>query len=322
MHLDDAPFHAGERDLQARLGLAQRLDAVGRTVIRDYMPDPHRELFEQLPTLLVAAQDDQGQPWATMLAGAPGFVRSPDERTLRVGTRPMAPDPVTPLLRVGSPLGLLGLQPHTRRRNRMNGWVTALDRGSFTVQVAQSFGNCPQYIQARTPTWQPTRRRSAPQAMGTRLDHAARALIARSDTLFIASASGPRVGPGRAEGVDVSHRGGLPGFVRLVDDATGTRLVMPDQAGNAMFNTLGNLQLWPHAGLLFIDPSNGDMLHLAVHTHLQFEGPALAAWPGAQRLLHGRVVGGWWRPGASPLSWSAPEFAAQFAAARQKPERD
>ena len=77
-----APFHAGEIALQQRAGVHERMATVGRQVIRDHMPDQHRELFEKLPTLLLATLDDAGQPWPTMLAGAPGFVRTPMTATL------------------------------------------------------------------------------------------------------------------------------------------------------------------------------------------------------------------------------------------------
>lgn len=313
---DDAPFHAGEVALQALHGLQQRLDQVGRAVIRDHMPDQHRELFEKLPTLLVGAIDADGQPWATMLHGAPGFLHTPDARTMVVRARPAADDPVAPLIAAGAPLGLLGLEPHTRRRNRMNGPVTAADDQGFRVQVAQSFGNCPKYIQARTP--HPVERQpAAARALGPRLDDDALALVARADTLFIASASGRTPGSRRAEGVDVSHRGGLPGFVE-VDEQDGAQvLTWPDYLGNFLFNTFGNLQQWPRAGLLFVDPDKGDMLQLAVDTTLVLDGPDVARRPGAQRLLRARVRDGVWRAGALALQWSAPEFAPQLVSAAQ-----
>lgn len=317
--MDGAPFHPGEATLQARLGLDERLDAVGRTVIRDHMPDQHRELFGKLPTLLVGALDADGQPWATMLAGAPGFVRTPDARTLRADARPAPGDPVAPLLQAGAPVGLLGLEPHTRRRNRMNGRVRRADARGFEVEVLQSFGNCPKYIQARMPL--PAQREPLPaQAFGPHLSEQAHALVRRADTLFIASASAAAIGPRKAEGVDVSHRGGPPGFVRLHDHGAGTRLTMPDYLGNFFFNTFGNLLQWPRAGLLFIDHERGDMLQLAVDTEIVLDGDELADHPGAQRLLHARVRHGWWRPAALPLRWSAPVFAPQFAAFEGKPE--
>lgn len=322
----DAAFHPGEVALQRLAGVDQRMDAIGRTVIRDHMPDQHRELFEKLPTLLLGAVDAQGQPWATMLAGAPGFIRTPDARTLHAAALPAKDDPVATLLAEGAPVGLLGLEPHTRRRNRMNGRITAIDPTGFAATVQQSFGNCPKYIQAREPQWV-ARTPGPAQAIGARLPAAARALVESTDTLFIASASAARIGGGRADGVDVSHRGGLPGFVNLSDGADGsTLLVIPDYLGNFFFNTLGNLSAWPRAGLLFSDPDSGDVLQLAVETTLVLDGDDVARYPGAQRLLQARVLGGWWRPAALPLRWSAagysPHLAAMARAGQGKPEQD
>ncbi len=316
MIVSAAPFHAGEIALQHRAGVHERMAAVGRQVIRDHMPDQHRELFEKLPTLLLATLDDAGQPWPTMLAGAPGFVRTPDARTMRVAATLAEGDPARAGLRAGAAVGVLGLEPHTRRRNRMNGVVGAVDEGGFSIEVAQSFGNCPKYIQGREPTMQAGRRPGAVQREGAQLSEAARALVERSDTLFIASSSAARIaqaGDGGA-GVDVSHRGGPPGFVALERRAQGDRLTVPDYVGNYLFNTLGNLLLWPHAGLLFVDWQAGHVLQLAAKATIVHEGAALAAFPGAQRLLQLEVQHGWWRPQALPLAWSAPQPAPQLAA--------
>lgn len=306
-------FHEGERDLQARAGSLDRLTAIGPRVVRDHMPDQHRELFHKLPTLLVGSLDATGQPWASMLAGPRGFVHTPDERHLRVMARPHADDPLATALAVGAPLGLLGLEPHSRRRNRMNGRVVDNSAEGFTVRVDQSFGNCPQYIQAREPEWVPRDLLPA-QHHGGRLIEPARALLARADTVFIASAA-TRAGSATDEpsqGVDVSHRGGLPGFVQVVDgsgpDGANT-LTIPDYRGNFYFNTLGNLLVRPQAGLLCVDPDSGDLLQLAAEATLVWDGPEVAAVPGAERLLRLRVTAHIWRPAALPLRWSAPQFA-------------
>lgn len=316
MH-DTATFHDGERAMQARAGALERLATVGPRVVRDHMPDQHRELFEKLPTLVVGSLDASGQPWASLLAGPPGFVQTPDERHLRVNARPEADDPLAAALALGAPLGLLGLEPHTRRRNRMNGRVVDDGAEGFTVRVDQSFGNCPQYIQAREPEWVAHAPLPA-QRHGGRLIDAARALLARADTVFIASAA-PRAGSGSDEpsqGVDVSHRGGLPGFVRALDEQGPqgpSALTLPDYRGNFFFNTLGNLLVRPQAGLMCVDPDSGDVLQLAAEASIVWDGPALAATPGAERLLRLRVVSHLWRPRALPLRWSAPGFAPQFS---------
>jgi len=317
MH-DTATFHEGERAMQARAGALERLTAIGPRVVRDHMPDQHRELFEKLPTLVVGSLDAAGQPWASLLAGRPGFVHTPDERHLSVNARPGADDPLATALAVGAPLGLLGLEPHTRRRNRMNGRVVSDGADGFTVRVDQSFGNCPQYIQAREPEWVPHAPQPA-QRHGGRLIEPARALLARADTVFIASAA-PRAGSGSGsnetnQGVDVSHRGGLPGFVRVHDQdgAEGASvLTIPDYRGNFFFNTLGNLLSRPQAGLLCVDPGSGDVLQLAAEASIVWDGPEVDATPGAERLLRLRVVSHLWRPQALPLRWSAPGFAPQL----------
>ena len=88
------------------------------------------------------------------------------------------------------------------------------------------------------------------------LDSEARALIAACDTFFVASRSRPEVG---AEGgLDMSHRGGRPGFVGVHGDT----LAIPDFRGNRFYNTLGNLLGDPRAGLIFIDFASGDILQL------------------------------------------------------------
>lgn len=310
--MDGATFHAGEQALQQRSGVRDRLEAVGNVVIRDHMPDQHRELFGKLPTLLVAVQDEHGQPWATMLHGPAGFVGSPDSTTLAVAALPAAGDPVARWLVEGAAIGALGLEPHTRRRNRANGRVRALHDAGFEMQVLQSFGNCPKYIHGRQPETLPARAVPPMQPLGPGLNAEALSLLRRADTLFIASASGARPGAARADGVDVSHRGGPPGFVQVTSTPAGLRLTLPDYLGNHFFNTLGNLQQWPRAGLLIPDYADGSLLHLAAHASIDFDTAALAAFPGAQRLLHLDVLEGRWRPQALPLRWSAPEAPPQF----------
>ena len=308
----ESPFHAGEVAMQQAAGVAERMHELGPRVIRDHMPDQHREFFEQLPTLLVGSVDAQQRPWASMLAGLPGFIETADAQHLRVGALPAHDDPLRAQLRVGATLGLLGIEPQTRRRNRMNGTVIALDDEGFELRVDQSFGNCPQYIQARAPEWVGWHAQAGgTRAEQARLSPAAAGLIAQADTLFIATAA-----PG--QGADVSHRGGKPGFVRVdhgADDrAEGTVLTMPDFRGNFFFNTLGNIVANPRAGLLFVDHASGGTLQLTGRAEVILSGPELESFTGALRLVRVHVDEGVWTPRALPLRWSAPQPATQLAA--------
>lgn len=311
-----SPYHAGEQALQTRAGVRERAERAGRRMIRDFMPDEHRALFEKLAYVVVGALDARDRPWASIFAGRPGFMRTPDARTLAIRARMAAGDPLSGGIAIGTPVGVLGIELETRRRNRMNGIVIAADDAGFSVHVQQSFGNCPQYIQARTyeAAADSALAPAAPQAEGALLSRAAEALVRGADTFFIASAAlGARSG-GAPDGVDVSHRGGKPGFVRVDRVKDRSVLTAPDFAGNAMFNTLGNLAVNPRAGLLFVDFAAGGVLSLTGSTEIVWDGPEVAEFAGAQRLLRFHVEQGAKLDSALPLQWSAPAYAPQLAA--------
>ncbi|AJY10278.1 pyridoxamine 5'-phosphate oxidase family protein [Burkholderia dolosa] len=310
--LDTAPFHAGELAVQQRAGVTDAAGAAGRRGIRRFMPDQHRALFAQLPFFAIGGVDARGQPWATLRAGARGFVTSPDARTLRIDAPALPGDPLAGAWNVGAPLGGLGIEFGTRRRNRVNGVVRAVDGDALTIAVEQSFGNCAKYIQRRTPTFVP-RDAAAPADVDVsdRFGDADRALLARADTFFVASAN-TSADAGAARGADVSHRGGMPGFVRVDDAQT---LTTPDFSGNRFFNTLGNLQRDPRAGLLFIDFDSGDLLYVAAHAEIVWDGPLVAAFDGAQRVVRFHVREVRRTRGVLPFRWSAAEPAPQFARA-------
>ena len=287
-------FHEDELRAQALAGHQRP----GRVAIRPFMPDQHREFFALLSYLFVATPDAAGWPMASVLTGEPGFVQSPDPATLRIGALSAADDPAASTFIAGAEVGLLGLDFSTRRRNRANGRLVATD-GGLTIGIVQSFGNCAQYIQTRTPS--PRAAAGAPLEPLDRLDAAARTLIEASDTFFVASRSRTGVDDG---GLDMSHRGGKPGFVRV----TGDTLSIPDFRGNRFYNTLGNLLGDPRAGLLFIDFASGDILQLQGRTtidwHPEDTGPA-----GAERLWRVEVTRAWRRRGAFPFAWRFGDYA-------------
>jgi hypothetical protein len=85
--------------------------------------------------------------------------------------------------------------------------------------------------------------------------------------------------------VDVSHRGGKPGFVRVDIDGGRGVLTIPDFRGNFMFNTLGNLAADPRAGLLLVGFEHGGTLQLSGRARIEWDQSAVAAYEGAERLV-------------------------------------
>ncbi|MBW4515790.1 MAG: pyridoxamine 5'-phosphate oxidase family protein [Timaviella obliquedivisa GSE-PSE-MK23-08B] len=301
-----SPFHPGELTIQARLGIQQRMDQQGRRAIRDYLPEQFRQFFAQLPYVIVGTVDAVGSPWASILVGEPGFLSSPSDRTLQVIAKPLFGDPLVTTLANGIDIGLLGIELQTRRRNRLNGTVIETHPDGFEIQVRQSFGNCPQYIQARRFELDPDEVSLCPSVYQiTTLGTVEQAIITAADTFFIAT-SYQDESVGAASGVDVSHRGGKPGFVRIDHHQT---LTIPDFSGNGHFNTFGNLELNPRAGLLFVNFGQGSLLYLTGTAEVIWKGTEITAYKGAERLFRFQLHQGYRVEGSIPLRGSDPEFS-------------
>ena len=98
-----------------------------------------------------------------------------------------------------------------------------------------------------------------------------RAFIERAAMFFIATAD--------AEGrPDCSYKGGLPGFVRVLDEHT---LAIPDYDGNGMYRTWGNVLVNPRVGLLFLDFEKPRRIRINGTAQLLEDDPLRAEFPGA-----------------------------------------
>ena len=278
------PFHAGELRAQQLAG-----GGPAGAPIRSQMPEQHRQFFPLLRFLCVALADDSGWPIATLLAGEPGFASSPDPGRLRVAAVPDGDDPAYPHLREGAGTGMHGIDLATRRRNRANGRIAQADGEGFVVDVEQSFGNCPKYIRVRQLA-RVERPKGQAERFGAELPEDALAMLAGCETMFVATAGG------EAGGLDISHRGGEAGFLRL----QGSVLTVPDYAGNRYFNTLGNLLVEPRVSLVIPDFGTGDILQLQGMAKVLWRQDALDD-PRAERAWEFKIVRGWLRRGALPL---------------------
>lgn len=292
------PFHVGE--LRAH-------DAAGTgtpgAAIRELMPDQHRQFFSSLRFAMLATTDNDDWPVATIVTGPQGFISSDNPQSLRIDASAHWQESFTPLLAADKAIGMLGIEFATRRRNRANGYVTAFDDHGLHVHVEQSFGNCPKYIQARDVSNENKQQPASSTEFFTELNDEAKKIIGNADTFFVATASGNEAMNGN--GVDISHRGGMPGFIRI----DGNTLTIPDFVGNRYFNTLGNMLMEPRAALLFIDFISGDLLHLQGRTEVLWQSDESGNLAGAERLWRFHITSGWKKSTAIPLQWVLREVA-------------
>ena len=102
-----------------------------------------------------------------------------------------------------------------------------------------------------------------------------RAFIQRCAMFFVATADAH----GRP---DCSYKGGLPGFVRILDDRT---LAFPDYDGNGMYRSWGNLLVNPHVGLLFLDFENPKRVRVNGTAQINEHDPLRAEYPGSVFII-------------------------------------
>ncbi len=258
-------YHDGELLVQQRTGetsTGQRNAAA----ISDSIIAGALKFIGQQSMVVLSSIDTDGAVWASVAFGAPGFMQAPDEHTVLIDTREAwldATDTLWTRIKRDPRIGMLVIELGSRRRLRINGHVHRVGDDQLRVKVDEAYPNCPKYIQRRhlVGHWGAGPRGTAPIRQGTTLTRDHKQLLDATDTFFVASAH-PR------GHLDVSHRGGAPGFVQFVDDTT---LRIPDYEGNGMFNTLGNFVVHPHAGLAIIDFAGRRLLQLIGRPVIHYE---------------------------------------------------
>ncbi|MFD9701846.1 pyridoxamine 5'-phosphate oxidase family protein [Lentzea sp. NPDC059081] len=292
--VDRLAFHPGELEAQRVAGTAELAERV-RPIISDTIPRGAFDFLTRQQMLVLGAQDREGRPWATTLVGPEGFLSAPDSHTLRADATVVPTDPLADVLRDEADVGTLAIDLVMRKRLRINGRWRPTARGG-EVEVHQAFGNCPKYIQARVLTEEPAGFHPVVRS-GDRLDLPQSLLVSSADTFFVATAVD--------SGVDVSHRGGNPGFVEVVSP---TELTWPDYVGNAMMMTAGNLAVNPLAGLLFPDWGSGATLQLTGTAEVRRSVRSGGGPANGQETVF-RVERAIWTENAFPAGWTEPVYS-------------
>jgi ferredoxin-NADP reductase/predicted pyridoxine 5'-phosphate oxidase superfamily flavin-nucleotide-binding protein len=297
-------FHPGELTVQA---LANEADIAQRnsTVVSKHIIKGALSFIGQQSMTVVSSTDENNQIWTSVLFGEPGFITAQDDQHILIDSKKIIQQPNDPLwknIENNSQVGLVIIELSTRRRLRVNGNICLLSNGQYEVTVAQTYPNCPKYIQRRQPnlsTGVLTYNAPTPK-FGSELTLEQLTLITGSDSFFVGSGVTDHHN-------DASYRGGDPGFVSIVNNR---QLLIPDYKGNSMFNTLGNFESNEHAGLVFIDFESNKLLQLT--------GTAKVLWDqvdesnatgGTKRYWHFNVTS--WQETALPpaLNWTFFEYS-------------
>ncbi len=283
-------FHNGELAVQEKAGVASMASRIGGS-IKSAIHPVAQNFLRYSPFVIAASTDKDGDVWASALYGGSGFIEVPDAESVRIiakGAGGLLRQNIADTGRIG----LLAIEFDTRMRMRLNG-KAVVSEGYIEVQADEVFSNCQKYIQSREErggTYVPVCEGGSESSA---LSASQRTMIEAADTFFIATYH-------PEHGTDASHRGGNPGFVKVLDDRT---MVFPDYSGNNMFQTLGNIEDNGKAGLLFIDFTTGDTLQMTGRAEILWDQAEFRDLEGAQRAVRFYIEKVLERKGAFPAGW-------------------
>ncbi|KAF2847433.1 oxidoreductase-like protein [Plenodomus tracheiphilus IPT5] len=288
------PWHKGEVLMQRLLHVPET-DNPTSTILT-----PQASLMLQRgPLLAIGTLDKQLRPWTTLWGGSAGF-SSPLGGNM-IGTRTLVDGQYDPVVRalVGNARSGELVQPEgeeklvsglaidlmTRKRVKLAGVmvagtvteieVTVTDdtkqkqsQIQLVTKIKESLGNCPKYLNQYEI--RPALVSAEVKHIGPDLSTKAQALISKSDVFFLSTNT--------PDDMDTNHRGGSPGFVRLISP---TQLVYPEYSGNRLYQSLGNLKINPCVGITFPDFETGDILYITGSAEILDGASAASILPGS-----------------------------------------
>lgn len=265
-------FHRGERVIQERAGETSLADR-NAVVLTDTVISGARPFIGKQSMVVLGSVDAQGGVWSSVMFGKPGFVHTEAGKSIVLDAPLGQRDDTDPFWRnieANPSIGMLFIELGSRRRYRVNGSLIDNQASGIEVGVIEAYPNCPKYIQRRNlrdlgATSLPVR-----MVQGTHIQDDLAAVVQQADTLFVASFH-PKFG------ADVSHRGGTPGYISILNNET---LRIPDYPGNCLYNTFGNFEVNPHAGLCIPDFAGNRVLQLSGAATLHWDMPDPAGLTG------------------------------------------
>jgi hypothetical protein len=233
-------YHAGQIAVQTEANTRPVADRLAQWV------GPVGQFASVADLFVLAAADAEGKLRFASVSGAAPLVAFEGGRAIRFPELRLDWAPEATLA------GGIAISLAQLRRARINGPLVLGDEG-WTLEADEAFTNCRKYVAPSMavddePHAGPSMREPVALDDAWLLD-----MVARAETSFLASIS-PEGQP------DVSHRGGLPGFLRL-DTAAGT-LAWDEYVGDGMLKSAGNVRATGRVSLLVLDLTTGDAAEL------------------------------------------------------------
>jgi ferredoxin-NADP reductase len=283
------PFNAGELHVQGKAGRSADGAFMGMLIRAGggAVPAHKRKLVnEQKVAFCATFEPNTGFPWASFSYDEERFILETDgsqQMTARLG-KFTDPQLLSNIAHDSAPVAFIAMSYTDRLRFRCQGQVQQLllQEKVAKVDMTETFPNCKAYIPRVSV--EPKASAGLVRSRSTALSAAQQAAVNTAFTFFVASgAPHDDGGPFR---VDMSHRGGKPGFLRALSSSTVT---WPDYPGNGSFMTIGNLSIYPKACLLLPFLEGGKALQLLGTVQVEWRQDGQQCYDAAERQCTMRV---------------------------------
>lgn len=241
-------FHPGEKAIHDLLGISDEAHQL-EGMIKGRLAPAAMRMLPAFGFALATSIDSSGNVWTSFLTGPAGFLSVVSDEIISLST--ISDTKFLNNIKGNREVGLLFINFEARVRVRVNGTGVIDDDGGLVLTVRQSYFNCPKYIQARKFEFTHQNHTDGEHGEAS-LDDSHIRIIREADTFFISTYAAE-------QGADCSHRGGSPGFMEVLDHQT---IQWRDYPGNNLYNTIGNLHVNPHCGLLVIDFATNRILQM------------------------------------------------------------
>ena len=263
-----------ERDVQRRAGTERSAAQVG-CHINTFLGDDHAEFLREQPFVVLAAQDEQGRVWASVLVGGVGFARALDERDLLLATAVRPGDRLAPSSRPPAPASGSSQSNRTPAPGYGSAGPPDAQPATSSSPSRKHSATAPNTFSG-APSSKPSSRQEAKSCpTGPRLAPPRRHWC-KPPTLSSSPASTPSAVPTPRIGA----AGPLCGGRRQ-----GPPPRFPDYAGNRMFQALGNPAVEARVGLLFLDWTTGIALQVTGEAQIVWDEDQVSGYSGAERLV-------------------------------------
>jgi hypothetical protein len=252
-------FHEGEHHIQEIMGVRENSDALS-SMIRNTIPRVASDFLEKLNFSAIVISTSKDDLFSTTVYNTKQFITIININTICINLEKHSFMPDYFFEKKELNIGMIGLDFNQTMRIRINGKGIIKDNELY-ININEIYSNCPKYIKKRVLNKELKTVKKQTFIETNELNNDITKVINNIDTFFLSSSNNEK-------GLDISHKGGEKGFLKILSN---TQLEFLDMPGNNLYNSLGNIYTNPYINIFFIDFENNNTYNIVAKAKINEE---------------------------------------------------